>query len=319
LALAAVALVSAVALAACGDDGDRPPPDTPLADALATIGGGGANGSLGVGWAEPDLVEDAGGGTELIDAALGPNADTYVKAAPELRRRFGIDPLAADRLVSVGGSYAFGIRIDGVDGAPLGLAIARSGARERAQGDLFLTDGTYAVAPDPLIDAGLKLGAYGAFGPDEAILTISRTSRAALLGRGDRLTEEPIYRAAADCLGDVAAVRMVPDRLLLSTELGVDLVAVGAGEGRDVLCLLGGDAARANEIAAALERSLDPAARDPVTGEPLIGSIRTTDVSRSSYDGVEVVRAALTPSAGEPPGFLFGTISRGSLVRMVGG
>jgi hypothetical protein len=256
---------------------------------------------------------------ELIDAALGPNADTYVKAAPELRRRFAVDPLAADRLVSVGGSYAFGIRIDGVDGAPLGLAIARSGAAEREQGDLFFTDGSYAVAPEPLLDAGLKLGAYGAFGPDEAILTISKTARAALLGRGDRLTEEPVYRAAADCLGDVAAARMVPDRLLLSTELGVDLVAVGAGTGRDTLCLLGGEAERANEISATLERSLDPAARDPVTDEPLAGSIRASEVRRSSYEGVEIVRASLTPPAAEAPGFLFGAISRGSLVRMVGG
>ena len=54
-----------------------------------------------------------------MDLALGPNAGTVVEAAPRLRERFGLDPLAAERLVAIGGSYAFGLRIDGVDGGEL--------------------------------------------------------------------------------------------------------------------------------------------------------------------------------------------------------
>jgi hypothetical protein len=39
-------------------------------------------------------------------------------------------------------------------------------------------------------------------------------------------------------------------------------------------------------------------------------------VETSSYEGVEVVRAELTPVAGRR-GFFFGTIARGSLVQMI--
>src|ERR687888_17339 len=87
------------------------------------------------------------------------------EASPAVRTR----PLSAQRLVSVGGSYAFGLRLDAISGG----------------------------------------------------------ARASLLGRGGRLLGQPVYRAAAHCLGDVIAARVIPDKLLLSTELGVGLVAVG--------------------------------------------------------------------------------------------
>jgi hypothetical protein len=320
LLLTALALALSVAICACGGDSDDQPPGGPLAEALADIDGGGENGSLGVGWAEPRLVERAGGGPELIADAVGPNAGSVVEAAPAIRRRFGLDPLAAERLVSVGGSYAFGLRLDGVDGRRLGEALERDGARVRRADQLELVGaGGYAVVPDPLVAEGVHgLGARDAFGPELTVLAISSRARASLLGQGGRLIDQPVYRAAADCLGDVVAARMVPDNLVLSSELGVNLIAVGvAADRREILCVLGGTADRAGEVAAALETSLAPDAREPRTGEPMADLVSAVDVTSAPYEGVQVVRAELTKSPGEPPGFLFGTISRGSIVELI--
>jgi len=316
------ALVAALALGGCGGSDDAPaPPTGPLADALAATGGGGANGSLGFGWAEPRLVAQSGAGPRISAAALGPNAGSVVEAASRLRRRFGLDSLAAERLVSVGGSYAFGVRLDGADGRGLARALAAAGGRARQAGGLELVEiGDYAVVPEPLLSAGVRgLGAFDALGRDLVVLAISERARAALLGRGDRLLDEPTYRAAADCLGDVVAARMVPDKLLISNEQGVDLLAVGMRAGGEVLCVLGGTHERSAEVAANLEASLAPGARDPASGEPIGESVAAVEVVSDEYEGVEVARANLTLAAGEPRGFLFRALSQGSLVALING
>ena len=315
-----VATVLLLGLAGCGDD-SPPRPQGPLAAALSEIGGGGEHGSLGVGWTEPSLARQAGVPPRLMARALAPNAESVVERGAVLRRRFGLDPLSAERLVSVGGSYAFGLRLDGVDGAGLRDALLAAGGRARdADGVQILDVGPYAQVPQPLLSSGIfGLGARDAFEPSSAVLAISLTARAALLGRGDRLIEQPVYRAAADCLGDVAAARMIPDKLLISTEVGVELVAMGIGRGNEVLCVLGGTAERAQEIAANLRVSLAPAARDPRLHTPIAAEVRAPQIQTSSYEGVEVVRAAVTPVGGRPRGFFFSTIGRGSLVLMING
>jgi hypothetical protein len=316
-----IAVVLTLVLVGCGDGPEGGPPSGPLAEALADVGGGGAHGSLGVGWTEPRLVEEAGGGAGLIAGALGPNAGSVIEAAPILRQRFGFDPLAAERLVSVGGSYAFGLRLDGVDGRRLGQVLIRAGGRVRQANQLELIDiGDYAVVPDALLRSDVNgLGARDAFGRSLTVLAISERARAALLGRGDRLLDEPIYRAAADCLGDVVAARLIPDKLLLSTELGVDLVGLGVQTEGEVLCVLGGTDERAGEVATALERSFAPGAREPRTGAPISDSVAAFEVATKTYEGVEVVRAELTLAAGQTPGFLFGAVARGSLVELING
>jgi hypothetical protein len=326
-----LAIVLSLALAGCGG-GSGNPPSGPLARAMADLGGGGENGSLGIGWAEPRLARQSGGGAELIAGALGPNADSVIEVAPRLRRRFGLDPLAAERLVSVGGSFAFGLRLDGVDGRRLGRSLTRGDGRVRRAGQLELADlGDYGEVPEPLLRAGVYgLGARDAFGRRLTVLAGSETARASLLGRGGRLLDQPIYGAAADCLGDVLAARMVPAGLLpfvirkfhrtLSTELGVDLVALGVrADGREILCTLGGTPERARQVATALKTSLAPVARDPSTGESMADIIRAADVVTSSYDGVEVVRAELTLAAGQPQGFLFGAVPRGTIFDLIKG
>jgi len=318
----ALTLVLAALVSACDDDSGPSPPPGPLAEALTEIGGGGEQGSLGVGWTEPELARGAGVGPRLMAAALGPNAQSVVEVAPGLRRRFGFDPLTARRLVSVGGSYAFGLRLDDIDGSGLRDALMQTGGHAKQNDDdVHLVDvGPYAQVPEPLLRSGVfGLGARNAFQPDYTVLAISATSRAALLGHDGRLIDQPIYRAAADCLGDVVVARMVPERLLLSVEVGIELVAAGIGRDREVLCVLGGTDGRAEATADALRASLAPDARDPRTGEPLSKLIQPgASVETSSYEGVAVVRAQVTPVAGER-GFFFGTIARGSLVQMISG
>lgn len=320
--IAAGLALALFALSGCGGGSGERPPTGPLAEALADLDGGGENGSLGIGWTEPRLAESSGLGADSIADALGPNADTVIENAPLLRRRFGFDPLSAERLVSVGGSYAFGLRLDGVDGRRLGRALTRDGGQVGQSGQVELADvGDYAVVPEPLLRAGVHgLGARDAFGPAVTVLAISATARTSLLGRGDRLLEQPIYRAAADCLGDVVAARMIPERLLLSTEFGVDLVAVGIrADRREVLCVLGGTAERADEIAANLQASLAPNAREPRTGQSMAELIEGANVATAPYEGVQVVRAELTLAPGQSPGFLFSTVARGSVVELIVG
>jgi hypothetical protein len=317
-----VAVALMLAVAGCGNGAGTPPPSGPLAAALATVGGGGAHGSLGVGWADPQLVRKTGGRAGLIGDALGPNARSVIEEARRLRRRLGFDPRTADRLVSVGGSYAFGLRLDGVDGRHLERRLVDAGGRARRVGQLKLIDiGSYAVVPGPLLRSGVSgLGARDALGRDLTVLAISETARDALLGRGGRLLDQPIYRAAAHCLGDVVAARLIPDNLLLSTDLGVDLVALGVSDAdHEMLCVLGGTAERAGEVAAALKSSLAPGAREPVTGRPIRKSVARAQVGRERYEGVEAVQAKLTLASGQSPGFLFGTVSQGSLVGLING
>src|SRR4051794_4539285 len=235
-------LVSIVSLAliGCGDDSSPPAPSGPLAEALGELGGGGEHGSLGVGWTDPRLARAAGVAPRLMATALGPNAESVLQAAPALRQRFGFDPLSAERLVSVGGSYAFGLRLGGVEASGLRGSLMRAGghAKEGDEGVDLVDVGPYAQVPAPLLRAGIfGLGARDAFSPSFTVLAISPTARADLLGHaGGRLIDQPIYRAAADCLGNVVAARMVPERLLLSVEVGIDLVAVGIKRDREVLC-----------------------------------------------------------------------------------
>lgn len=319
-----IALLGSVfALSGCGSGGSAPSdpakPAGALAEALATVSGGGAPGSLGFGWADPDATIELDGGRRLIESALGPNAESVIQGAEPLRR-LDFHPDTAERLVSIGGSYAFGLRLDGVDGRGLARALEGDGARSRRDGDLKLVEaGPYASVPDPLLAADVNgLGAFDALGPDVSVLAMSETARASLLGAGgETMLEEPVYAAAAECLGDVAAARMVPDKLLLSIELGVTLAGAGVGPGGEVICVVGGDEGRRGEIAVALEKGLSPEAVDPRTDQPLDERIEAVDVTTGERDGAGYVRAAITPAPGSAPGYAFETISSGALGTLI--
>jgi hypothetical protein len=323
LTLIVTAVAAACCAGGCGDDDAPPaPPPGPFAETLSQISGGGpANASLGISWVAPELASPVGG-RHLIETVLAPNADTVVEGTEVLKRRYGFDPLAAERLVSVGGSYAFGLRLDGVDGRGLAKAlVAEGGTSHEVDGLEQIEIGAYAVVPHVLLDADVNgLGAFDALGSDLSVLAISDRALAALLGEGDPLLDKPTYAAAAHCLGpDVVAVRMVPDKQLLGTDLDIDLAAFGVTADDDVLCILGGTAERADAVEANLKVGLGSSTPDPVTGERLGASVAADTVSRETYDGVEIVRAELERAADTEPGFLLATISTGSLVSLING
>ena len=111
---------------------------------------------------------------------------------------------------------------------------------------------------------------------------------------------------------------MVPDKLLISSEQGVDLVAAGVRDkGDEVLCVLGGTKERADDVAENLEASLAAGARDPVSGRPVGDSVTAADVSRTTTDGVEVVEADLTLAGSEPPGYVLRAIPGGAVVALI--
>jgi len=87
----------------------------------------------------------------------------------------------------------FGLRLDGVDGRQLGQRLVQAGGRARRVGQLELVDiGDYAVGPEPLLRSGdFGFGARDAFSHNLIMLAISETARDALLGRGDRLRDQP--------------------------------------------------------------------------------------------------------------------------------
>ena len=320
IGFALAAALCVLSIGCGGSEGARP--EGPLADALSEVSGSAsASGSLGVGWTEPRLARAAGVDPELMAAALGPNAGSVLDASRRLQRRFSLDPLAARRLLSVGGSYAFGLRLDGVDAGRLRAALiqAGGGVRQAPEGEL-VNVGEYAEVPQPLLEARVfGLGARDAFAARAVVLAISETARDSLLGRGERLIDQPTYRAAADCLGDVVAARMIPDKLLISVELGVDLVAVGVGRNSQVICVLGGSPERSREVAANLRAGLAPRAREPRSGRPMRTLVRGVQVMSAEYEGIEVVRAAMRPASRGELGFPFEAIGRGSLPDLING
>ena len=122
--------------------------------------------------------------------ALGPNAESVVEVAPTLQRRFRFDPLSAERLVSVGGSYAFGLRLDGIDGSSLRDALMRAGGhpKESEEGVDLVDVGPYAQVPR----ASAARGGLRARGPRRI------HGRTSPFWRSQRTREPPCSATTAD-------------------------------------------------------------------------------------------------------------------------
>ena len=65
------------------------------------------------------------------------------------------------------------------------------------------------------------------------------------------------------------AARLTPAKLLLSTELGFEQVAIGITGDREIICALGYSAERIDEVAATMRRSLALDATEPRTDRPI--------------------------------------------------
>jgi hypothetical protein len=328
-ALVVFTLVLALCAGGCGERTEKipEPPSGAFAEALESVSASPANTGIGVGWLDQAALRRMGGDQGSIGEALAPNAAAVYAVSPALTRRFGFDPRRADRLISVGGSYAFGLRTDGVPAPRLLQVLSRDAAGVRRAGQATLVDAApYASVPKPLLDVGVRgLGARDAFASGFTVLAISDTARATLLGGGQRLIDNPTYAAAADCLGDVVAARIIPAKLVRSAELGVDLVVLGVERpapggafGHEVICTVGSSAAIADSSASSLEEALAPGAADPITGDTVSDAVAAADVRRLQARGLELVRGRIALAPGQQPGYVFDAYARGSVAAFLG-
>jgi len=253
--------------------------------------------------------------------ALGPGAEQLAnEPGPE---RIGVEPARARQILSLVGSYAIGIRFDGVETARLKRALGRS-ARPRHHGPWTFYDlsDTPAIPFGTPLERLTELASHAAVRPGTAVLARFELARPALTGEGASPVDTPLMAAATTCLGDVVAARTVPNNFTyLGSEaprlfaFGVDLTDAGP---RDVLCVLDESGEVADEAAAGMRDALDPGASDAVTGEPMSELIESADVERLEIEGVEAARAELVAADGEDPGFLFRVFGRGSTLTYVG-
>jgi hypothetical protein len=272
-------------------------------------------------------IRDAAGddAVRAVAGALGPGADELLERGPKLRRVTGFDPLTAEAAISLGASYAFGIRFEGVTGARLGTRLRRAGAEEYRIGPWTAYDlGEQAQAPTDGPLANLDTFASRvAIRDDAAILARVDSTRLALLGiGGSTLADEPLSFGAA-CLGEVDAARTLPGGFTHTAPASPELIAIGlrfgpASASGEVLCAVNDSEADAEQQAEAMGETLAPGASDPLTGERIGDLVESVDVDRLSDDDLHAARARLEPVAGAGGGLLFGALVRGSVLPYLG-
>lgn len=334
-AQAAIAGVAVGAVLACGGCGGNdepapappPPPETRLLDALESIGGAEAFTGTGYGWIDMQALRSGGDLDQELDwaaRALGPGGDQLV-LQPDSTTGLGVRLADARRLVSLSGSYVFGVRADGVETEAPDDALREAGARP-AEGAAWTRFNLGPPATRPL---GGELESVGALVSRTALrddsLVLARTDevRADLEGDGTRASEAPAARASATCLGEVDAARIVPDNFTHLPNVGPDVMAFGveAAEGgtrREVLCAIDESADEIEKAEAGMREAFEPGAVDAATGERISSLIAGAEIERLDLDGLEVARARLELSPTNEPGFLFGAFVRGSIVTYFG-
>ena len=320
----AAAIVAAAALAGCGgSEGEPGPPPTAFRAALESVGGGAEGTEGGWGWVDVEALTGDGEAKRLEWAAdaLGPGASQLANGPGP--QRVGIDPAQASRIMSLVGSYAIGVRFEGVDTRRLSRALDRA-ARPREEGPWTY----YDIGDTPAIQFGTplegltELAVHAAVMPGAAVLARFPLGRPALIGEGESPIEVPIVSAAATCLGDVVAARIVPNNYTYLGSEAPQLFAFGVRlteDGpREVLCVLDEDEARVDAAADGMREAFAPGAREPVTGEPMSRLFESADVERLELEEVPAARAELVPARGQEPGVLFRVFPRGSTLTYVG-
>jgi hypothetical protein len=326
-AIAGVALGAVLACGGCGGDDDPapappPPPETRLLDALESIGGAESFTGTGYGWIDVEALphEDL----EWAARALGPGGDRLVR---DSRSTAGLGLRLADarRVVSLSGSYVFGLRADGVETEAADAALRSAGA-DAARGSTWTTFDLGPPGSRPLGDDLESVGALAsrtAVRDDSIVLARMDEVRADLEGEGTPASEAPVAQAASACLGDVDAARIVPNNFTHLPNVGPDVMAFGvetpeAGERREVLCAIDEEAEEIDKAEVGMREALAPGAVDEVTGERISMLIDRAEIERLELEGLPVLRARLDPSPTNDPGFLFGTFVRGSMVTYFG-
>jgi hypothetical protein len=321
-----LAALAACTFAACGDDaGEAEDEQTPFAAALAQMGGGAEGTEGGWGWVDVERLRADGGDVSRrlgwAVGALGPGADERaLGSGPE---SVGIEPAKATRILSLVGSYAIGIRFDGVETARLERAYDEL-ATPRREGPWTY----YDLTETPEIPFGTplerltELASHAAVMPGSAVLARFAVGRPALIGEGDSPIDTPLMQAATSCLGDAVAARTVPNNYTYLGSVAPQIVAFGVvpadGGWHEVLCVADEDPEKVADAVAGMREAFDPASRDAVSGERMSDLIAGATVEELESGGIPLARAELEPPPGEDPGLLFRAFPRGSTLTYVG-
>jgi hypothetical protein len=325
--LRVAASVAAAVLMLAGCSGDPEEGQTRLERALRGLGAGVSATGSGFGWADlqelrPDSLDPG-----FAADALGPGADDLLDDAAQILAATGMDPDAASSAVAIGGSYALGARLDGVAPGHLPELLRRAGARERREGSWTYFDlGKQAdsVTAGPLRPFG-ALVSRTAVGPDGVVLARFDAARTSLTGEGGELDLAGTrVEPALECLGEVAAARLIPGTFTHNPAASPELIAMGVRSPRDreppreVLCAVDDSEERADARAAALEAAFAEGASDPVTGRPMAALAPASEVGIERDGEHWLTRVELAPPEGAEPGFLFAGFVRGSVLTYLG-
>jgi hypothetical protein len=339
-ALVGVCVASAMLLAGCGGGSDKPPapantatpaktgaPVEPgLTGALRAVTSGQASREF-FAWTDIARVRQVAGFPEHVanlhdgpsqakanwltplavgSTSLGTSGD---QVWPALQERLGFDYMQGARSISIGLPPRRAFRLDGVAAAPVAATLRRG--RVRTVGDAE-GHAIFARMPENKIDIDDPLGQAGILNAANRISAEGRTVAmasedaqvTAVLGAGRTLADEPEYRAAADCLGDVVSAEIYPARLF---RLASSLVAVGTRASGQTLewvaCDVGVAPGEADGLVAGLRRRLAPEAKTPDSGARIGDTARLVGADSGQAADHTWVRA-VTRSPGDGPGYL---------------
>jgi len=279
----------------------------------------------GYGWVDLAALRGADSGLRLRDAAaaLGPGAGE-VLVDPALRSKLGIDVGNADEALSVGGSFAFGLRLRPVDTTRFERAADAIAAQKRNDAEATI----YELSAPGSRQASGPLSAIGSLGARVAV-----SDEAAVFGRSDEGVEDlvgapadaaaadPRLRLAVSCLGDVVAARTFPGDFTHNPSASPDLIAIGItaeSRSRQILCSINDSAERTNEMTRSVSAALRPAAIDPITRDRVSDSVANVRVTTIDGDGAHATKAEIDLAPGAPGDYLFGALTRGSLITFTG-
>jgi hypothetical protein len=323
---AALVAVGALVAAGCGGGADEPDAiaePTAFERALSAVGQGVAPAGTGFGWIDIEAIREAAGPDAVreVAAALGPGADELLERGAAIKRTIGFDPLAADAVTSLGASYAFGIRFQGVRATRLADSLGDAGARDYPIGawtGYDLGEQGQAATRGPLAALD-NLGSRVAIRPGAAILARVDSARHALLGVGESPLADDRLAFAAACLGDVDAARTLPGGFTHSAIASPALIAIAQRRGSSsaratVLCAIDDSEADAERHAEALRETFAPAAAEPLTGESMSELIAGAEIDELADGDLHAARATLQPAPDAPPGLLFRTLVGGSVL-----
>ncbi|MDQ2676561.1 MAG: hypothetical protein M3Y34_07100 [Actinomycetota bacterium] len=321
----AAAVLLALTLAGCSAEKSEPAAaETAFAGALGTVEVVEPVGT-GVGWIDVDAVAAAPGSDrralEAIAGALGPGGDDFLAEARPGLARLGFDPGNASQIVSLNGSYTFGLRVDGVSTRRLGSEL---GAPAAEAGDWDLYDlAEFGTAPQGRLGRLTSAtGAYVALSERAAAFARSAGNRSNLFEVEEPAAQADVLKFAAECLGEVSAARVLPNNFNYLPKLGPRFAALGvrplARQQVEVLCGIEESSEDIEAYAAELQERLAPGALEPTLGKRMGALIDDVEIDTVEGDGYHAARAVVTLAEREEPGFVFRSFNRGSLVTFFG-